>query len=114
MTDFTFRPNGNVEPDVRAAAIRALFEGAEHLLDESRRLVPLEEGILSGSGHTEVDEDALEAYVIYDTPYAVRQHEDTTLAHNAGRQAKYLEQPVRERGPDVTEYIADRIRAVLR
>lgn len=113
--DFDLRWRGGaVTRGVHRAGVRGLAEGAEHILDESRRIVPLEEGMLSGSGHTDVDEDALEAVVAYDTPYAVPQHEDLTLGHDPGRSAKYLERPARERAGAVRDYIADQIRAALR
>lgn len=110
---FVLQWNDNVPEEVRERAAQALLESAEMLLDESRKVVPLEEGILSGSGHTDVDEDALEAVVAYDTPYAVRQHEDLTLGHNAGRTAKYLERPARAAGPAVRDHIAAAIRRAL-
>ena len=34
------------------------------------------------------------AAVSYDTPYAIRQHEDLSYKHDAGRKAKYLEDPL--------------------
>jgi hypothetical protein len=115
MSDFTLRFHGReVDETVRRAAVRGLAEGAEHLLDESRKVVPLEEGVLSASGHTSVDEQRLEAAVAYDTPYAVVQHEDLTLAHNAGRTGKYLEAPARQVGQAIRDHVAGRLREALR
>lgn len=78
------------------AALEAVTLGAEHILGESTKLVPIEEGTLSSSGKTsaEMQGGTAVAAVSYDTPYAVRQHEELDYRHDAGRQAKYLEGPM--------------------
>lgn len=72
----------------------ALRDVAEYVLGESIRQVPLEEGDLQSSGKVSVDEGRSMAAVSYDTPYAIRQHEDLSYKHDAGRKAKYLEDPL--------------------
>jgi hypothetical protein len=64
----------------------------EHLLGEAKKLVPLDEGTLERSGTA--SRDGLTGAVSFDTPYAVRQHEEMDYRHAPGRQAKYLEQPM--------------------
>lgn len=88
----------------------AIREGANFLLDESRKQVPIETGALSRSGS--VSQEGFSATVSYDTPYAVRQHESMTYRHAAGRKAKYLEDPcnspaLRER---LIEYVKSNIK----
>lgn len=82
---------------MREGAADGLEEWAEHILQESSRLVPIEEGTLSNSGTTEVDRANLKAAVGYgrggSADYVVVQHERLDFAHDSGRQAKYLEQP---------------------
>ena len=78
----------------RIAAARGLMLGAEHVLEEANRIVPIEESTLLKSGTPSVDVPTLRAAVSYDTPYAVRQHEEMSYRHDPGRQAKYLETPV--------------------
>jgi hypothetical protein len=73
---------------------RGLRLGSEHLLGESRKLVPHEEGVLENSGKTSFDDSTHTAAVSFDTPYAAVQHEDLSFQHDDGRQAKYLEQPM--------------------
>jgi len=63
-------------------------------LAESNKMIPLEEGTLMRSGTTSLDEATLTGTISYDTPYAVRQHEELTWRHAPGRQAKYLETAV--------------------
>lgn len=85
-------------------APRALRQAAEHLLEESNRIVPLEEGTLQGSG--EVDSDDRKATVSYNTPYARRQHEELDWRHAGGRQAKYLEDTFITHMRDVERWLA--------
>ncbi|MFE4057402.1 hypothetical protein ACFXP3_14080 [Streptomyces sp. NPDC059096] len=98
----------------RAGAVRGLRAGAEHVLERSRRRVPIEEGTLERSGTASVDEEALTAGVSYDTPYAVRQHENLNYRHDNGRSAKFLEGPVTEEAGTVAEIIAAQLRRSLR
>lgn len=77
--------------------IEAIGEGVllagEHVLGESNDHTPHEEGPLERSGKTSTEDTGSKATVAvsYDTPYAVRQHEDLTYRHDPGRTAKYLE-----------------------
>ncbi|MFB8415442.1 hypothetical protein ACFT43_04995 [Streptomyces albidoflavus] len=98
----------------RAGAVRGLRLAAEHVLERSRRRVPIEEGTLERSGVASVDEQSLTAGVSYDSPYAVRQHEELSYRHDAGRTAKYLEGPMREEAGTVAQIIAAQVRRSLR
>ncbi|ARX85629.1 hypothetical protein SMD44_05093 [Streptomyces alboflavus] len=98
----------------RQGAARGLRLAAEHVLEVSRRRVPIEEATLERSGTATVDESTLTAAVSYDTPYAVRQHEEMTYRHDAGRTAKYLEAPMTEEAGTVAEIIAAQVRRSLR
>jgi len=80
----------------RRLAEEGLQRGLEHVLAESRKIVPLEEGTLERSGR--VVREGLNGAISYDTVYARRQHEELTWKHLPGRSAKYLEIPMnRER-----------------
>jgi hypothetical protein len=76
--------------------------------------VPIEEGTLERSGVVSVDEASAEAAVSFDQPYAVRQHEEMDLRHDAGRTAKYLETPLREEADTINAIIAAEVRRALR
>jgi hypothetical protein len=102
-----------VKAAVHKAAARGLMLGAEHVLEQANRIVPIEEHTLQASGVPSIDEGALEAAVSYDTPYAVRQHEELSYHHDAGRQAKYLEQPLNEAGDVVRSLIAREVKQEL-
>jgi hypothetical protein len=103
-----------VKAAARRGALRGLATAAEHLLALSRREVPIEEGTLERSGRAEVDAAAMRGSVSYDTPYAVRQHEELTWRHDPGRNAKYLEGPLNREAGTLQGLIAAEIRRSLR
>jgi len=98
----------------KKGAARGLMLGAEHLLEEANRIVPIEEGTLLRSGVASVDEGTLRAAVSFDTPYSVVQHEDLTMRHDAGRSAKYLELPLSSERGTIQNLIAAEIKKALR
>lgn len=97
---------------VRDAAMSAMEDLGEHVLEESNRVVPIEEGTLQRSGNVSSDRGAGKVRIGYDTPYAVRQHEDMDLRHDEGRQAKFLEDAVLGAAPKAGDFIASKMRAV--
>lgn len=97
---------------VRNAAADALGDFAEALLTDANVSVPIEEGTLERSGETSLDREALRAAISYDTEYAARQHEDTSLRHDNGRTAKWLENTIKRRGREMGPFIAERIKRV--
>jgi len=99
---------------IRDAAAQGLSDAGEHLLEESLRIVPIEDADLARSGFVSVDDDELTAAVSYDTPYAVRQHEELDYRHDPGRQAKYLEEPLASKAQTLKRLIARPIQQELR
>lgn len=95
---------------IRAAALQGLGIYAELLLQKARALVPLDEGVLERSGTPSTDAKSMTAAVSFDTPYAVRQHEEETWRHAPGREAKYLERPWIESAHWALQIIAKQIR----
>lgn len=94
-------------PNLAAAITAGLKDGAEHILAESLKLVPLKDSTLAESGQAQAAGN--EAAVSYDTVYAARQHEELDWQHDKGRQAKYLEQPMTTEADKVLALIADQI-----
>lgn len=84
----------------------------EHTLGVATTLVPLDEGPLQRSGKVQVE--GLNGTISYDTPYAIRQHEELTWRHAPGRQAKYLEQPMNTERDVMLELSAVSFRTWLR
>lgn len=101
---------------IQAAAVRGVQLGGEHVLSESTKRVPIEEGTLSRSGIATAEARPGEAVgaVSYDTPYAVRQHEEMDYRHDEGRTAKYLEGPLVEEASTVAAIAAEQVRQALR
>lgn len=87
----------------------ALVDAGEFLLEEANRTAPIEEGTLIGSGAVTAAREGLVVAVSYDTPYAVRQHEDTRLRHDPGRRARWLAYTFREQAHRVVPFLADRM-----
>ncbi|WP_086765337.1 minor capsid protein [Streptomyces bobili] len=113
----TFRLHFNAAPAVeqmRRGAARGLLLAAEHVLQQAQEVVPLDEGPLQNSGTVSVDGSTLTAVVSYDTPYAVRQHEELDYRHAPGRTAKYLENPLNASRAEVATIIAAQIRRAMR
>lgn len=96
----------------REAAARGLAMALEHTLGEANKLVPLREGTLERSGKVTVVN--LKGTISYDTPYAVRQHEELTWRHLPGRQAKYLETPMNTERDVMLQLMAVPLRRWLR
>lgn len=99
---------------VHTGAVRGLETAAEHLKAASNRVAPIEHDTLIQSSGTDVDRDALQASVFYDTDYAVIQHEDLSERHDPGREGKYLERPLHTEAPKLADLIADGLRGELR
>lgn len=92
------------------AAEQGAVAGAEVIKQEAIERAPAETGELRNSCNT--DADGLEATIYFDTPYAVRQHEELGYHHEIG-EAKYLENACIEAREAVGQIIAAKIRDVL-
>lgn len=103
----------DLRPAAKSAAMRALSDGAEYLLQEANTTVPHREGHLQRSGIVTLDGSKPIANISYDTPYAVRLHEHPQYHFNGGRRGKWLELTVQEKGPKVRDYIAKRLKEAL-
>lgn len=106
-----------VSDKVRAAAARALTDGANELLQKANQTVPKEEGTLEGSGTVDpATSKELIAQVGYGgeaSAYAAKQHEDTTLSHDGGRRAKWLEMAAKENGGRIMRALARMMKKAL-
>jgi len=98
---------------LRQAADPALADAAEHVLEEANRTIPHQTGHMEQTGRTH--RRSWDEYLVsYDTPYAIRQHEDRRLRHAPGRRAEWLRETLRERAAEILRYLGQRIDEALR
>lgn len=100
-----------VTPKTEAAVKKELDLIVADLQGKAQRLAPVDTGDLRGSAYTEVD--GLIATIGFNTPYALRQHEDMENRHPKGGQAKYLEQPYKENVHKYTNEIEKAIKGAI-
>lgn len=94
---------------VKDAARRGTRRAAERLRALSVPLAPLDQGPLRESAAVKGVNAEPIALVVYDTPYAVRQHEELDYQHTDG-QAKYLEQPLTDNSAELMAIIVKEVR----
>ncbi|AWN03198.1 hypothetical protein PBI_APPA_16 [Microbacterium phage Appa] len=83
-----------------------LLVGGEHVLGVSNAQAPIEDGDLIRSGAVSQDGATKRTAISYDTEYAVRQHEDMSLKHDSGRNAKFLEKAINSERDKVLQIVA--------
>lgn len=100
----------NIPPELlKQQAAQALERGVkdalEVILQEANEKVPLDQSTLLRSGNTDYERtnEEVKGSVYYDTPYAVRLHEHPEYNFQRGRQGKWLEDTVNQRGADILE-----------
>ena len=104
---------GKITAAGRAGALNGLGKAAEFLRTEAVQEAPVLTGTLRGSAAVEIDAGALVAAVSFNTPYAVRQHEELGYSHPKGGKAKYLEDPFNHEQSTMQTMIANSIREAL-
>lgn len=91
----------------------AALDGAEDAMDfvgeEGSRIIPHETGDLDNSFEVSRDDTTRTVAGSYDTPYALRQHEDMTLRHDDGRSAKWFEKSLNSNADKIVEIIAESV-----
>jgi hypothetical protein len=97
------------------AIAQAIWEEANMIFAKSQILVPVDTGVLRGSGGVSAPQMGTQGYfvdIFYGgpaAPYALFVHEIIGNYHNPPTQAKYLEQPVMEAMPSIQQNIRGRI-----
>lgn len=81
----------------KQASRKATWDALDYLAARSKEQVPLDTGALKFSCVVDVNEDGSQGTVSYDTPYAVRWHENNANFQR-GRKMKYLEDPLNDPG----------------
>ena len=86
------------------------------LKGKAQNRAPIDTGDLRGSAVVEVNVNSTEisAEVGFGTKYALKQHEDLSLNHPQGGEAKYLENPLKENARRYFRWVTESVRRVLR
>ena len=102
------------EEEILKAALKGQKVLAQNILGESQKIVPVDTGTLRRSGHISTDEALNITTISYNTPYALKQHEDATLNHPNGGEAKYLERPFNEKSGEYENFVSTEVYKALR
>lgn len=98
----------------RDAAYKGLLLGGELVLGDSNEQIPHEDGDLERTGAVSGDPAAVKVAISYrDVAYkgqAVDQHENMTIKHDDGRNAKFLEKALNANRDRVREAVAGQLR----
>ena len=106
--------------DTPQAIAQAIYEEANVIFAKSQVLVPVDTGVLRGSGGVSAPQMGSQGYfvdIFYGGPaasYALYVHEIIGNYHNPPTQAKYLEQPVMEAMSTIQENIKGRIIDIIK
>jgi hypothetical protein len=102
------------------AVAKAIYEEANLIFAKSQVLVPVDTGVLRGSGGVSAPQMGATGYfvdIFYGgpaAPYALYVHEIIGNYHNPPTQAKYLEQPLMEAIPEIQKNLSRRIMHIVR
>ncbi|WP_440100025.1 hypothetical protein [Streptosporangium sp. H16] len=99
---------------IKRSAVLGLRKSAEVVLATARHNTPHESGDLERSGAPSVDPTNLVAAVSFNTPYAVRQHEEVNYDHPKKGEAKYLENALAEEADNVRKILAKYLEGAFR
>lgn len=111
---------GRAGMGTQTALRQAVFMEANEVLNESKKLVPVDTGALKNSGRVEqprVDGRGVSVEVTYGgaaAPYALYVHEDPDASHAAGKTYKFLEIPAKKRAPIFTRNVKRRFITYIR
>ena len=85
------------------------------LQGKAQNRAPIDTGDLRGSASTTVETkgNSIVGEVGFNTPYALRQHEELSYNHPQGGEAKYLENPLKENESQYKKDIQDALRRSL-
>lgn len=105
----------NLKDQSGAVMGQALYEEANVIFANSQVLVPVDTGVLRGSGGVSAPQMGTRGYfvdIFYGgpaAPYALYVHEIIGNYHNPPTQAKYLERPLMDRIPAIQQNLSKRI-----
>ena len=102
-----------VERKVKESIRNSVRDCSFDLLQRAKDLTPVDTGDLKASGFVEITDNGDVVEVGFNTPYALKQHEDLTYNHPQGGQSKYLEEPFQQNLDKYKEKIIEDIKDAL-
>ncbi len=99
---------------------KALVDEAHEIMNKSQDQVPVDTGVLKGSGMVHQPVITSQEILVELTyggsakQYALIQHENESYNHKPGKKAKYLSDPVEDALPTLDEHLGLRMEAMLR
>lgn len=106
-----WRPNTVADQKVHAAAVRAVQDAADTVLQAAKANTPVLTGALRDSGEVTMD-GPLHAVIAFTDPISVIVHEDMTAHHEHG-EAKYLERAMTTDTEKILAAAAKALRAAI-
>lgn len=94
--EFSVEINELVLQRIRENAMQSMHTVGEVILEDANRTSPIDTKQMIDSGEVSSRDYDKKVVISYNTVYAVKQHEDTTLKHAPGRRARWLELTVDE------------------
>lgn len=90
---------------------KGLKKAGLFLQRESQKVVPVDTGDLRNSANTRAEGSGAgtEVVVGYGTTYGLYVHEDLEARHKPGKQAKFLEEPLRKHRKRIVQIVAESI-----
>ena len=96
-----------VSEKIKGEARKAVHTAGEALLTEANKTVPHDEGTLERSGFVDSSRFGdIVTVIAYDTPSAVKVHEDTTLNFRGNGRSKWLENTAKSMSNKIENWIA--------
>lgn len=83
---------------------RGVGDAANMVLKGTNQVVPLEDGILMGTGAISEENGVFAIY--YDTPYAVRMHQNPEYNFGNGRKGRFLKNTMGQSRKRILEFFA--------
>jgi hypothetical protein len=96
------------------ALTSGIKDACEYILQETNKIAPINEGTLIRSGNIDVESTPKpKGCIYYDTPYAVRLHENPEYSFQNNRKGKYLENTIKDERKTVQDFLKRRLEGVI-
>lgn len=96
------------------ALTSGIKDACEYILQETNKIAPINEGTLIRSGNIDVESTPKpKGSIYYDTPYAIRLHENPQYNFQNNREGKYLENTIKNEKNAVQNFLKRKLEGVI-